>query len=358
MERELILVIICLVCYLIIYSVYTRRIQEQQLIRHRSVQIISGTGTPGPDATTVIPGPSGRDGILKESNPQTLDTLRVTLIQYWSRQRQLQRQVLLLSIFVACVLGGNAYVLWSDEHVFIAILAVLGAVIWGAFVWFYLNQQTEKNEFFKIPPVYASDTPEQKEYYNAILNGQDYYGVLGIPENASLRDIHKAYKELSKIYHSDKAVSSCAVVSSIAIQRIRRDASGQCFVTLQTPVKQLFPKSGEKIVISLIDIDKKGFIVTNTELNNTKGTPVVYTSDPNTFQFEPETKVLNKPFDERATNIKHQVVSRANCVTLFQDYLYVVQRAKVILEDPKKRTVYDEIRNRFTNIPDIVRPAV
>jgi hypothetical protein len=241
--------------------------------------------------------------------------------------------------------------------VFIAILAVLGAVIWGAFVWFYLNQQTEKNESFKIPPAYASDTPEQKEYYNAILNGQDYYGVLGIPENASLRDIVKAHRKQILVYHDDKAVSSCAVVRSEAIQRIRRDASGQCFVTLQTPVKQLFPKSGEEIVISSIKITKAGVVDTKTELNNTKGTPVVYTSDPNTFQFEPEKKVLNKPFEEPATG-ESRIVSRANCVNLFKEYFRTVQHAKEILEDPKKRAVYDEIRNRFTIIPNIVRPAV
>jgi hypothetical protein len=320
--------------------VYTQRVQEQQVVSQRPAQIITGTGAPGVDATAVIPGPSGRDGILKETDPKTAETLRTMLVQHWNQQRDFQRYLITISIFAACVLAGNTYVLWTDDMIspLVGIVILVVVILWSAFLWFFLTQEKENMRSFTS--IYESDTPEQKEYFNDILDGLDYYKLLDIPADAP-PDFN--FKDA---YHPDKAPAACAAVRGETIRRIRRDNEGRCFLTLDKKVREIFPKPNEQIMVFNMRIAETGIVGQPQELNNSKGTPLVYTDDPYTFEFEPETKVLNKPLDTSAVGTE-QVVSRADCVTRANSSFNRLVRAKEVLQDPQKRAVYDKVRERF-----------
>ena len=40
--------------------------------------------------------------------------------------------------------------------------------------------------------------------FQFILAGKDYYKILGVPRNATIKQIKKKFRQLAKIYHPDK----------------------------------------------------------------------------------------------------------------------------------------------------------
>lgn len=354
MNRDWILVIISVVCSLLMYGVYTQRQAEQTILNNRSVQVIKGTGAPGKDATstTLIPGPSGRDGILKQSDPSTLKHYQNILSQHWASQRVFQKHLLLLSVFVGCVLAGNTAVLWYAENLSMVFVVLIGfaAVLWGVFIWLYMDP--EKYESYHIPPSYPSDTNEERSYYQTILEGSDYYQALGFvdvdPSTVTDSMIRTAYKKRMLKYHSDKSGPAC--VATTAIEKVRRDEQGTCFLRLKDPVRTLFPDPSDTIVVEGINNGNRVF---NTSTNPV---PFQYTDDPYVLSYQSSRPVIK--IDEEPLQSSSPKISRGGCLKYTEAFTAVLNTAHSTLTDPGKRQVYDSIRKRFRVVPLVIPPNV
>jgi hypothetical protein len=351
MEREVFLVITYVLCYLIAYALYVQRLEERRSVENRPSQVITGTGAPGRDATTVIPGPSGRDGVLIQTDPATRESLKTMLVNHWSTQRQFQKHLLLLSVFTGCLIAGNSGVLWYTQHLsFVAVgIVSLGAILWGAFTWFYIRQS---DEAFYIPPSVETDTMEQKKYYTDLLNGRDYYQVLEVPLTASSKDIKGAYRKQSLKYHPDKTKDPCTAVNAAQIQRIRRDDDGYCFITLTQPVSDIF-RNGDLVSVDGI----LGGITITTVDTNADMTTVEYVDDePNTFRYLPKMKKESQPFNVEAEGGARRIF-RGECIKRTNDFFVLIATAYNVLIDEAKRDQYDAVRRRFKRIPPVQPPA-
>ncbi|NJM96279.1 MAG: J domain-containing protein [Phormidesmis sp. RL_2_1] len=69
--------------------------------------------------------------------------------------------------------------------------------------------------------------------FNGQLNGPNYYELLGLKPNASVQDIRRAYRDLSKLYHPDTTQLESAIAT------VKFQALNEAYATLSSPEKRL-----------------------------------------------------------------------------------------------------------------------
>ena len=86
------------------------------------------------------------------------------------------------------------------------------------------------------------------------MAGNRYYDILGLPANATEKEIRKRYKELAKKYHPDKNPSPDAARLFIEIN--------EAYQQLLSPTPK---KSTSKVYISRLKFKLKGLITFRTQ---------------------------------------------------------------------------------------------
>jgi len=97
------------------------------------------------------------------------------------------------------------YVGWIDDGV--VIWTIIHLIRYGELPWFFFKKKAKKNRVGREqnPPGNTGKTQKNRgEQNNESCSLKSAHEILGISANATLREIHTAYKEKIKQYHPDK----------------------------------------------------------------------------------------------------------------------------------------------------------